>query len=147
MTLRQILVQVQADILANLNAYISSTQLTGEDWFTELTFHDDAPRVDTDRYYMGIYLASPDGEVYTGNAQTGAVSITLDCILDDIRENGNVSEKYLSATVEFLRKRSYGAGSVVTTAVTFRTDLDAPVNGFGVAISATVYANDMDLNK
>ena len=146
MTLRQILTQVQADIVTNLNGYIGSSQLEGEEWFKELSFHDDAPRVDTDRYYMGIYLSSPDGEVYTGTPQTAAVGITLDCILDDQRRNSNVPEKYLSAVVEYLRRKHYGVSSTVTTAVVFRTDLDAPVNGFAVAISATVYANDMDLD-
>lgn len=146
MTLRNVLEQVQADIVANLNNYIESTQQEGESWFTQLSFYDNAPRVDTDRYFMGIYLSSPDGEVYTGTATAGAVGITLDCILDDAWENSSVPEKYLSAIVEFLRKRRYGVSSTVTTAVVMRTDLDAPVNGFAVAISATVYSNDYDMN-
>lgn len=145
MTLRQVLVQVQADLLANLNTYIESTELADEDWFHELTFHDDAPRIETDRWFMGIYLASPDGEVYTGNALQGAVSITLDCILDDKRENSNLPQLYLSAVIEYLKKRLYGVSSSVTTAVTLRTDLDAPYNGFAVAISATVYDMDKDI--
>ena len=144
MTLRQVLTQVQADIVANLNNYISSTQLEDEDWFTELSFHDDAPRIESDRFFMGIYLSSPDGEVYTGNASQGAVGITLDCILDDERENSNLPQLYLSAVIEFLKKKRYGISSSVTTAVVVRTDLDAPYNGFAVAISATVY--DMDYN-
>lgn len=145
MTLRQVLVQVQADLLANLNTYIESTELADEDWFHELTFHDDAPRIETDRWFMGIYLASPDGEVYIGNALQGAVSITLDCILDDKRENSNLPQLYLSAVIEYLKKRLYGVSSSVTTAVTLRTDLDAPYNGFAVAISATVYDMDKDI--
>ena len=145
MTLRQVLTQVQADLLANLNNFISATQLEDEDWFTELTFHDDAPRVDTDRYFMGIYLSSPDGEVYTGTPATGTVAITLDCILDDERENSNLPQLYLSAVIEFLKKRRYGVSSHVTTSVVLRTDLDAPVNGFAVAISATVYDTDYDI--
>lgn len=145
MTLRQVLVQVQADLLANLNTYIESTELEDEDWFHELTFHDDAPRIETDRWFMGIYLASPDGEVYTGNAMQGAVSITLDCILDDKRENSNLPQLYLSGVIEYLKKRLYGVSSSVTTAVTLRTDLDAPYNGFAVAISATVYDMDKDI--
>lgn len=145
MTLRQVLTQVQADIVNNLNDFISATQLEGEDWFTELTFHDDAPRVDTDRYFMGIYLSSPDGEVYTGNASSGAVGITLDCILDDARENSNLPQLYLSAIIAYLKKKCYGVSSSVTTAVVLRTDLEAPVNGFAVAISATVYDTDYDI--
>jgi len=145
MTLRQIITQVQGDLVANLNSYIESTELENEDWFHELSFHDDAPRVDTDRYFMGIYLASPDGQVYTADADSATVSVALDCILDDARENSNVPEKYLSAVVEYLRRRRYGVSSNVTTAVTVRTDLDAPVNGFAVAISVTVYSTDYDI--
>lgn len=145
MTLRQVLTQVQADLVANLNDFISATQLEGENWFTELSFHDDAPRVDTDRYFMGIYLSSPDGEVYTGNASSGAVGITLDCILDDARENSNLPQLYLSAIIAYLKKKCYGVSSSVTTAVVLRTDLEAPVNGFAVAISATVYDTDYDI--
>ena len=145
MTLRQVLTQIQADLVANLNDFISATQLEDEDWFTELTFHDDAPRVDTDRYFMGIYLSSPDGEVYTGNASSGAVGITLDCILDDARENSNLPQLYLSAIIAYLKKKCYGVSSSVTTAVVLRTDLEAPVNGFAVAISATVYDTDYDI--
>ena len=145
MTLRQILEQVQADLVRNLNSYISSTQRNGEDWFHELSFHDDAPRVESDRYFMGIYMSSPDGEVFTANPSMGAVGITLDCILDDSRANSNVPEKYLSAVIDYLRRREYGVSSTVTTAVVVRTDLDAPVNGFAVAISVTVYNTDCDI--
>ena len=141
MTLRQVLTQVQADILANLNNYISASQLANEDWFTELSFHDDAPTIE-DRFFMGIYLSSPDGEVYTGTPSAGAVGITLDCVLDDKRENSNLPQLYLSAIIEFLKKRRYGDSCTVTSAVVVRTDLDAPYNGFAVAISVTVY--DMD---
>ena len=145
MTLRQILEQVQADLVTNLNSYISSTQREDENWFVNLRFFDGAPRVDTDRYYMGIYLSSPDGEVYTANPSGGSAVVTLDCILDDSTENANVPEKYLSAVIEFLQRRRYGVSSNVTTAVVIRTDLDAPVNGFAVAIAITVYTTDYDL--
>lgn len=145
MTLRQILLQVQMDLVSNLNDAIRDSQVSGENWFKELSFHDDSPRVDTDRYYMGIYLASPDGEVYTATPSIGAVGVTLDCILDDARENSNVAEKYLSAVIEYLRHRRYGVSSTVTTAVTLRTDLGDPVNGFAVAVSVTVYNTDKDL--
>ena len=145
MTLRQVLVQVQADLLANLNNYIESSKLENEDWFHELTFHDDAPRVGTDEWFMGIYLSSPDGEVYTGTAQQGAVGITLDCILADVREHSTLPQLYLSAVIDYLKKKLYGISSTVTTAVVLRTDLDAPVNGFAVAISAQVYDMDYDI--
>lgn len=145
MNIRQILLQVQADIVANLNSYIEAAEGENEDWFHELSFHEDAPRVDTDRYFMGIYLSSPDGEVYSGSPQSAAVMVTLDCILDAARENSNVPERYLSAVIDYLRHRRYGVSSEVTTAVVVRTDLDAPVNGFAVAISVTVYNTDYDI--
>lgn len=145
MTLRQVITQVQADLVANLNTYIEATELEGEDWFHTLTFHDDAPRVDTDRYFMGIYLASPDGEVYNAEPSSGTVFVTLDCILDDKRENSNVPEKYLSAIIEYLQRRRYGVSSNVTTSVVLRTDLDMPCNGFAVAMSVTVPLMDYDI--
>ena len=145
MTLRQIITQVQADILANLNDFIEDSQLEDETWFHELSFHDDAPRVDTDKYYMGIYLDSPDGEVYTANPTMGATVVTLDCILDYSRDNSTVPEKYLSAIIDYLNTRRYGVSSNVTTAVTMRTDLDDPYNGFAVAINVTVYYTDQNL--
>lgn len=144
-TLREVLAQVQADIIENLNPFIESTQLEGEDWFRTLRFYDEAPRVDEDRYFMGIYLSSPDGQVFTSTPSTASMSVTLDCILDDARENCNVPEKYLSAIVDFLNRRRYGVSSHVTTAVVIRTDLDAPVNGFAVAINVTVYNTDYDI--
>ena len=145
MTLRQVLTQVQADIVANLNNFIAASQLEGENWFHPLSFHDDAPDVDTDKYFMGIYLSSPDGEVFTGTAQSGAVGITLDCILDKKKANSNLPQLYLSAVIEYLKKRRYGVSSSVTTAVALRTDLDAPVNAVAVAISATVYDMDYEI--
>ena len=145
MTLRQIITQVQADIVANLNDFIEDSQLEDENWFHELSFHDDAPRVGTDKYFMGIYLDSPDGEVYTANPSSGATVVTLDCILDYARENSTVPEKYLSAVIDFLQRRRYGVSSNVSTAVTVRTDLDAPFNGFAVAINITVYRADYDI--
>ena len=145
MTLRQIITQVQADLVANLNSYIEATELEGEDWFHTLTFHDDAPRVDTDRYFMGIYLASPDGEVFEANPDSASTFVTLDCILDDNRDNSNVPEKYLSAVIDFLRHRRYGVSSTVTTSVVIRTDLDMPYNGFAVALTVTVYNTDYDI--
>lgn len=145
MNLRQILTQVQADIVANLNTYIQASQLEDEDWFHALSFHDDAPKDETDKYYMGIYLASPDGEVYTASPVMGATVVTLDCVLDDKRENSNVPEKYLSAIIEYLQCKRYGVSSNVTTAVSVRTDLGAPYNGFAVAINVTVYNTDYDI--
>lgn len=145
MTLRQVLEQVRTDLAANLNAYIGSTQESGEDWFNELTFHTDAPRIESDRYYMGIYLSSPDGAVYEGTAQNARVTVALDCILDDERENGDNPALYLSAVLEYLRRRRYGVSSTATYAETARVDLDADVNAFSVAIEVTVYDMDLDI--
>lgn len=146
MTVRDVLTQVQQDLLKNLNAFIEKTQLESEHWFKPLTFHDDAPRVDHDKYFMGIYLSSPDGEVFTGTERIGNVAITLDCILNDIRDGSSDPEKYLSAVIDYLSKKRYGISSNVTTAVVTRVDLDAPVNSFAVAINVTVYRTDYDLN-
>lgn len=145
MTLRQILEEVQADIVANLNTYISGTQGQGEEWFHTLHFYDEAPRVGQDEYYMGIYLASPDGQVFTSSPSQASTVVTLDCILDSVRENSTSPEKYLSAIVDYLQHKRYGVSSNVMTAVVLRTDLDAPVNGFAVAISVTVYNTDYDI--
>jgi len=144
MTLRQTLEQVQQDIVNNLDNYIRSTEGSVEDWYHPLEYHDDAPSWETDRFRMGIYLSSPDGQVYTSTASASNVMVTLDCVLDDVREHSNYPQLYLSAIVDYLRKKTYGVSSNVATAQIVRTDLDAPVNALAVAISITVYANDMD---
>lgn len=144
-SLRQVLLQVQQDLAANLNNYISSTQIEGESWFKPLEFHDDAPRVETDSFYMGIYLASPEGSVFEGTPQTAKVTVALDCILDDDRENSNLSTLYLSAVLDYLNRRRYGVSSNPTYAETARVDLDAQVNAFSVAIEIVVYNTDYDI--
>lgn len=145
MSIRQAIMQVQQDLVRNLNNYIESTQLEGEDWFVPLSFHDDAPRVETDRYYMGIYDSSPEGQVYGSDERTETLDMTLDCILDDERENSAVPALYLSAITDYLRKKTYGVSSTAYTAVTMRTDLDMPVNGFAVALRITIYDYDLDI--
>lgn len=144
-SIRDIEKQVQLDLATNLNSYISSTQREGETWFQNLTFVDGAPRVETDRMMMGIYLSSPTGEVFQSDGRSQSVTITLDCVLDDSIENSSVPELYLSAVVSYLSKREYGVSSVPFTAVSVRTDLGAPVNGFAVAIKVTIYDIDMDI--
>ena len=143
--IRQVLTQVQQDIVNNLNDFISASQLEGEEWFTELEFHDDAPRWQTDTYYMGIYLASPEGAVYEGGDRQGKVTVALDCVLDDKREHSNYPQLYLSAVIDFLQKKCYGTSSAPTYAETTRVDLEAPVNAFSVAIEAIVYDMDYDI--
>ena len=145
MNLRQVLAQIQADLTANLNSYIDASQLEDEGWFTELSFQDDAPRVELDRYCMGIYLSSPEGAVFEGTAQSQKITVALDCILDDIRENSNLSTLYLSAVLDYLNHRRYGVSSNPTYAETARVDLDADVNAFSVAIEVVVYNIDYDI--
>ena len=145
MTMRDVITQIQADILANLNSYIEASQKEDEDWFEELSFQDDAPRVELDRYCMGIYLSSPEGAVFEGTAQTQKITVALDCILDDIRENSNLSTLYLSAVLDYLNHRRYGVSSNPTYAETARVDLDADVNAFSVAIEVVVYNIDYDI--
>lgn len=145
MNMRQVVEQIKADIEANLNSYIESSQREDEDWFTELSIHSDAPRVELDRFYMGIYLASPDGAVFEGTAQTRTITVSLDCFLDDKRENSNLPMLYLSAVLDYLYKRRYGISSNPTYAETARVDLDADVNAFSVAIEVVVYNMDYDI--
>ena len=142
MTMRDVITQIQADILANLNSYIEASQKENEDWFEELSFQDDSPRVELDRFCMGIYLASPDGAVFEGTAQTQKITVALDCILDDIRENSNLPTLYLSAVLDYLNHKRYGVSSNPTYAETARVDLDADVNAFSVAIEVVVYNMD-----
>ena len=143
--LRSIIDQVQQDIAANLNTFIESTQGTDEDWFTELKFYDGAPRVETDTYAMGIYLASPSGAVFEGSAKSQKITVALDCILDDKKDNSNYSTYYLSAVLDFLTRRTYGVSSNPTYAEAVRVDLDAMVNAFSVAIEITVYNIDRNI--
>lgn len=145
MNMRQVVEQIKADIEANLNSYIESSQREDEDWFTELSIHSDAPRVELDRFYMGIYLASPDGAVFEGTAQTRTITVSLDCFLDDKRENSNLPMLYLSAVLDYLYKRRYGISSNPTYAETARVDLDADVNAFSVAIEVVIYNMDYDI--
>lgn len=144
-SLRQILAQIQTDLTANLNTFISNSQIEGEDWFTELSFHDDAPRVETDEFYMGIYLSSPVGAVYEGDPKSAKMTVSLDCILDDKREDSNLSEYYLSAVIDYLNRRNYGVSSSVKYAQTARVDLDDDVNAFIVTIEVVIYNMDYDI--
>lgn len=133
---------VQQDIATNLNAWIASHDTELE----ELTYHDDAPRTGIDEHYMGIYLSSPEGEVYQNDGKMESVDITLDCIIDDKRESVNLPQRYLSCILEYLSTRTYGIRSHAYTAVTARVDLDAPVNAFAIALRIVIaYAMDYDL--
>ena len=146
MNIRKIVKEVFDDLSENLNTHIASCQAQGEDWYTPLKYSEDAPRVESDSYYMGIYLSSPEGQVYSGNNNTQTVTIALDCILDDVRENSNLPTYYLSAVIDYLQKKTYETSSSVTMAQIVRTDLDAPVNAFSVAINITAYVNDYDMD-
>lgn len=142
MNIKQIVKEVYDDLSTNLNTYIASCQALGEDWYSALTYSHDAPRVENDRYFMGIYLSSPDGQVFSGNDKIQTVTVTLDCILDDLRENSNYPMLYLSAVVDYLTKKTYQTSSAVTAAQVVRTDLKAPVNAFAVALTISFYVRD-----
>jgi hypothetical protein len=144
-TIRAVLVQIQQDIVTNLNSYIQASQLEGEDWFTPLSFHDDSPKYDTDTFFMGIYLASPEGSVFEGNSSNGKVTVALDCVLNKTRADSNLPQLYLSAVIDYLTRRSYGVSSAPTYAEIMRVDNGYPRNSFTVAIEATVYDMDLDI--
>ena len=146
MNIRKIVEEVFSDLSANLNNHIASCQAYGETWYTPLIFSMDAPRVENDTYYMGVYLSSPEGRVYAGGVKTQTVTVALDCILDDVRENSNLPTYYLSAVIDYLQKKTYEISSSVTMAQIVRTDLDAPVNAFSVAINISAYVNDYDMD-
>ncbi len=140
-TVNRIIEVVQQDIAKNLNAFIASKDAS----LKALEFHDDAPTPEVDEYFMGIYLSSPEGEVFTSNGASSSVAITLDCILDTSRESVNLPQKYLSYTLEYLNGKNYGLRSYAYTAVTARVDLEATVNAFAVGLNITIsHAYDMD---
>lgn len=147
-TLRELVLKIHEDLNDNLNTYIGSTQAVDEDWFEPLSFVPYAPDWETeeDWFKMGIYLSSPNGAVYTSNSKASNITVALDCLLDNVREHSALPQLYLSAVVDYLRKKNYGDSSNVSFAQIVRTDLDAPVNAFSVAINVTVYSNDMDLD-
>ena len=150
MNIRKIVREVFDDLSENLNAHIASCQAPGESWYEPLQFSMDAPRVGSDgqgdSYYMGIYLSSPEGQVYSGNNKVQTETIVLDCLIDYYRENSNIPTYYLSAVIDYLQKRTYETSSTVTMAQIVRTDLGAPVNAFSVAINITAYVNDSDMD-
>lgn len=140
-TVNKIIEVVQQDIAKNLNTFIATKDAN----LQALSFHDDAPTPEVDEYFMGIYLSSPEGEVFTSNGQSSTVSITLDCILNSSREDVNLPQEYLSYTLEYLNGKNYGIRSYAYTAVTARVDLGATVNAFAVALNITIgHAYDMD---
>lgn len=141
MTLNEALEQVQQDIARRFNGWLASRDAE----LPPLTFHDDAPDI-TDTHFMGIYLTSPDGEVYTGDGRSESITVTLDCIVDADRRSVNLPQRYLSWLLEYLKTRRYGIGSQAYTAVISRVDLDDSVNAFAVALRVvTGYAKDCDL--
>ena len=151
MNIRKIVEEVFDDLSTNLNNHIASCQAYGESWYTPLTYSHDAPRIEEengqgDSYFMGIYLSSPEGQVFSSNNKVQTVTIALDCVLDSYRENSNLPTYYLSAVIDYLQKKTYEISSTVTMAQIVRTDLDAPVNAFSVAINISAYVNDYDMD-
>lgn len=140
MSIDKVLTAVQQDIIRNLNAVYESAGLKA------LSFHDDAPQVGLDEYFMGIYLSSPEGEVFQSNGRVESITITLDCILDDVKENSNLPQTYLAKTVDYIRAKSYGISSFCSSGAIARVDLDASVNAFALAIDIVIgYRTDYDI--
>ena len=142
MSVNEAVTAVQQDFVMNFNAW-----LAGHDPELEpLTYHDDAPDIETGERYMGIYLTSPEGEVFEGNGRSESVTVTLDCVVDSQRGSVNLPQRYLSCLLDFLRTRTYGIGSHAYTAAIARVDLEAPANMFVCALRiVTGYMMDCDL--
>lgn len=119
---------VQQDIASKLNAHLSDKGLK------EVAFFQDPPRIESDTYAMGIYLASPNGEVYSQNENNATLTIVLDCLLDDVSDNSHLPQEYLSTVIQYLNKKTYGFASSIQTASLNRVDNGDVVNWFGIAI-------------
>ena len=138
-TIHSVMDQVRTDLETNLNGVLEAESLA------PLLYDCTSPRVETDRMKMGVYLSSPDGEVFSADGRMQTIDITLDCILDDDISHSNWSEEYLSIVISYLSKKKYGISSLPFSAIAVRSDLDSPVNGFAVAMRITLYDNDMDI--
>lgn len=140
MSIDKVLQAVQQDLVRNLNAVYENAGLTA------LSYHDDAPQIGLDEHYMGIYLSSPEGEVFQSNGRSESITITLDCILDDVKENSNLPQQYLAKTIEYIRAKTYGISSFCSSGAIARVDLDASVNAFALAIDIVIaYRTDYDI--
>lgn len=140
MSIDTVLQAVQQDLVRNLNAVYENAGLTA------LSYHDDAPQIGLDEHYMGIYLSSPEGEVFQSNGRSESITITLDCILDDVKENSNLPQQYLAKTIEYIRAKTYGISSFCSSGAIARVDLDASVNAFALAIDIVIaYRTDYDI--
>lgn len=140
MSIDKVLQAVQQDLVRNLNAVYENAGLTA------LSYHDDAPQIGLDEHYMGIYLSSPEGEVFQSNGRSESITITLDCILDDVKENSNLPQQYLAKTIEYIRAKTYGISSFCCSGAIARVDLDASVNAFALAIDIVIaYRTDYDI--
>ena len=140
MSIDKVLQAVQQDLVRNLNAVYENAGMTA------LSYHDDAPQIGLDEHYMGIYLSSPEGEVFQSNGRSESITITLDCILDDVKENSNLPQQYLAKTIEYIRAKTYGISSFCSSGAIARVDLDASVNAFALAIDIVIaYRTDYDI--
>lgn len=138
MSIDNVLQAVQQDLVRNLNAVYENAGLTA------LSYHDDAPQIGLDEHYMGIYLSSPEGEVFQSNGRSESITITLDCILDDVKANSNLPQQYLAKTIEYIRAKTYGISSFCSSGAIARVDLDASVNAFALAIDIVIaYRTDL----
>lgn len=139
MTISQVIDQVRNDLFNNLNGVLESASLK------KLKYEIYAPRIETSKMKMGVYLDSPEGQVFSSDGRSQSIDIVLDCILDDDIRHSNWGEEYLSVVISYLSNKKYGVSSTPFSAVTWRTDLDHPINGFGVAMRVVTYDSDMDI--
>lgn len=75
MNIRKIVEEVFNDLSNNLNNHIASCQAYGESWYTPLKYSHEAPKIEEengqgDSYFMGIYLSSPEGQVFFKQQQS-----------------------------------------------------------------------------
>lgn len=132
MTISEGLNLFQQYIVQNLPTVLADNNLRA------LRYVDNAPSVDDDEFTIGIYLASPRGEVYKSNEEKETIDIVMDCILDDNSENSSLPEKYLSATIDHLNSVRDSLNIDPYTAITSRVDLESHVNGFAICCEMTI---------
>ena len=112
----------------------------------EIEILDVAPDVAVDEFKMGVYLASPSGEVFDFDLGKGMgrLSITLDLVVDRNVSNSNLPEQYLSLLIVFLLTKNFGYASYPQGALTSRVDIDCPANAAVIQLISVInYVNDL----
>lgn len=111
-----------------------------------LTFVDNAPDpAGGEEYMMGIYLASPSGEVFTFDAESDSFHCTVcfDCVLSDNIKISGEEVPYMDALIRLVRKHDFAVSNDDMFAVSSRVDNGYPYNGFVLALDLTTgYAAD-----